>query len=236
MAFRCRIRTSPIRSARNSTRRTSIISKSNAAVIPRNSGIRDVQREADAFANFSWVHTFNAQALFTVSPFYHFNRADFIGGPFDTPVRARNRRASNYAGAQATLSILTRQHNIKAGFYGFSQRDSNLFAIHGEDTNGAPISLTQTQKSNGNLEAVFAEDQFKLLDWLTLTGGVRFTRFHGALTETATSPRAGAAIRIPRLNWVLHGFYGRYYQAPPLATVSRPLLELAIRQGFGFTL
>src|SRR5438552_3632037 len=194
----------------------------------QDTGVRDVQREVDAFANFSWVHTFNAKALFTVSPFYHFNRADFIGGPFDTPVRARNRRASNYAGAQATLSILTRQHNIKAGFYGFSQRDSNLFAIQGEDANGAPISLTQKQKPSGNLEAVFAEDQFKPLDWLTLTGGVRFTRFQGALTETATSPRAGVAIRIPRLNWVLHGFYGRYYQAPPLATLSGPLLELAI--------
>src|SRR5436309_6699390 len=58
-------------------------------------GVRDVQREADAFANVSWVHTFNAKALLTVSPFYHFNRADFIGGPFNTPVRARNRRASN---------------------------------------------------------------------------------------------------------------------------------------------
>ncbi len=201
----------------------------------QDTGVRDVQREADAFANFSWVHTFNAKALLTVSPFYHFNRADFIGGPFDTPVKARNRRASNYAGAQATLSILTRQHNVKAGFFGFSQRDANLFAIQGEDANGAPISLTQTQKPSGNLEAVFAEDQFKPLDWLTLTGGVRFTRFHGALTETAASPRAGAAIRIPRLNWVLHGFYGRYYQAPPLATVSGPLLQLAIRQGFGFT-
>lgn len=46
----------------------------------------------------------------------------------------------------------------------------------------------------------------------------------------------GAAIRIPRLNWVLHGFYGRYYQAPPLSTVSGPLLDLAISQGFGFIL
>ena len=32
---------------------------------------------------------------------------------------------------------------------------------------------------------------------------------------------------------MLHGFYGRYYQAPPLSTVSGPLLDLAISQGFG---
>ena len=197
-------------------------------------GIRDVQREADSFVNFSWVHTFNTKLLLTVSPFYHFNRADFVGGPDDTPVSARNRRSSGYAGAQAIISVLTRQHNAKAGFYGFLQRDSVLFVVRGTADEGTFISLAQRQKLNGNLAAVFIEDQYQPTNWLTLTGGARFTRFRGALNESATSPRVGAAIRIPRLNWVLHGFYGRYYQAPPLSTVSGPLLDVAISQGFGF--
>src|SRR5467141_4816877 len=38
---------------------------------------RDVNRESDAFVAFSWVHTFNTGLLTTISPFYHFNRADF---------------------------------------------------------------------------------------------------------------------------------------------------------------
>jgi outer membrane receptor for ferrienterochelin and colicin len=197
-------------------------------------GIRDAQREADAFVNFSWVHTFNAKLLLTVSPFYHFNRADFVGGPDDTPVSARDRRGSNYAGAQVNMSLLTRQHNAKAGFYGFFQRDNDLFALRGRTDDGTPISLAQTQKLGGNLAAVFVEDQYKPTDWLTLTGGVRFTHFHGALNENATSPRVGTSIRIPCLKWVLHGFYGRYYQAPPLSTVAGPLLDLAVSQGFGF--
>jgi TonB dependent receptor/Carboxypeptidase regulatory-like domain/TonB-dependent Receptor Plug Domain len=197
-------------------------------------GTRDGQREADAFVNFSWVHTFNPKLLLTVSPFYHFNRADFVGGPNDTPVSARDRRSSNYAGAQAIISVLTRRHNGKAGFFAFHQGDSDLFALRGTADDGAAISLKQTQHPGGNLEAIFAEDQFKPASWLTFTGGVRFTRFHGTLNESATSPRAGVALRIPHLNWMLHGFYGRYYQAPPLTTVSGPLLDLAIQQGFGF--
>lgn len=36
------------------------------------------------------------------------------------------------------------------------------------------------------------------------------------------------------MNWVLRGFYGRFYQAPPLSTVSGPLLDFALQQGFGF--
>lgn len=196
-------------------------------------GIRDVQRETDAFVNFTWAHTFDSKLLLTMSPFYHFNRADFVGGPDDVPVSARDRRGSQYAGAQATMSLLTHRHNARIGFFGFYQRDSDLFALRGV-TAGAPIDLSQTQNLNGNLEAVFAEDQFKLTSWLTLTGGVRFTRFQGALNENATSPRVGASVRIPHLNWVLHGFYGRYYQAPPLSTIAGPLLQLAISQGFDF--
>jgi outer membrane receptor protein involved in Fe transport len=60
------------------------------------------------------------------------------------------------------------------------------------------------------------------------------THFSGAISENAASPRTGAALRIPHLNWVLRGFWGEYYQAPPLSTVSGPLLQYAVSQGLGF--
>ena len=43
-------------------------------------GIRDVDKEKDGFANFSWIHTFNPHALLTTSPFYHYNNASYVGG------------------------------------------------------------------------------------------------------------------------------------------------------------
>jgi TonB dependent receptor/Carboxypeptidase regulatory-like domain/TonB-dependent Receptor Plug Domain len=200
----------------------------------QDAGIRDIERERDAFVNFSWVRTLNNKVLLTVSPFYHYNRAAFIGGPNDTPVSARDERSSQYAGAQIVLSAVTKQHNAKAGFYGFRQRDSALFSLHGIDGNGNPVSLQQRENPHGSLAVFFVEDQYKPWSWLTLIGGVRFTSFHGRLTETAASPRAGAALRIPRVSLVLHGFYGRFYQAPPLSTISGPLLEFALAQGFDF--
>ena len=48
-------------------------------------GLRDGEREPDGYAIFSWVHTFNANSLLTVSPFYHYNSADYQGGPNDYP-------------------------------------------------------------------------------------------------------------------------------------------------------
>lgn len=195
-------------------------------------GIRDDERERDAFINLSWVRTFGPDLLLTVSPFYHFNRADFIGGRSDTPIIANEERSSQYAGAQIVFSALTKRHNAKAGMYAFFQRDNAFFGL--EATDGSGVNLRQREKPTGNLLSLFLEDQYKAASWLTLTGGIRLTRFSGSLDENAASPRVGAAVRLPRLNWTLHGFYGRYYQAPPLSTVSGPLAELAISEGFGF--
>ncbi len=197
-------------------------------------GIRDDERERDAFINFSWVRVINQKLLLTASPFYHYNRAAFIGGPNDTPVVTRDERSSRYGGAQIVLGALTRQHNAKAGFYGFWQRDSAFFSLSGDDGNGNPVNLQQRVNPRGNLAVFFAEDQFKPTSWLTLSGGLRSTHFHGSLTENVTNPRAGVAVRIPRLEIVLHGFYGRFYQAPPLSTLAGPLLQFALTQGVDF--
>ena len=58
--------------------------------------------------------------------------------------------------------------------------------------------------------------------------------FMALVTENATSPRLGAAMRIPRVNIILHGFYARLYQAPPLSSLSGPLLQFALAQGVDF--
>jgi len=197
-------------------------------------GVHDVERERDAFINFSWVRTVNSKLLLTVSPFFHHNRASFIGGASDTPVIASDERSSQYAGAQVVLNFATRQHNAKAGFYGFWQSDLARFSLQGLDNDGAPISVRQDQSPRGNLLVLFLEDQYRPSKWLTLTGGVRVTRFHGSLTENVASPRLGAAIRIPRVKITVHGFYGRFYQAPPLSTISGPLFQFALAQGFDF--
>jgi outer membrane receptor protein involved in Fe transport len=195
-------------------------------------GIRDIERERDAFVNFSWVHTAGTGLLLTVSPFYHFNRAAFDGGPNDAPVVTTDHRDSHYAGGQVALAVVRGRHNARVGLYAFAQHDNDFFGLRAID--GGGIALLQQQKLNGNLEALFLEDQVKLASWLTLTGGVRLTHFSGSLSENAADPRVGAAIRVPKLHWVFRGSYGRYYQAPPLATVSGPLLDLALQQGFGF--
>ena len=195
-------------------------------------GVKGREREQDAFLNFSWIHTIDAGTVLTVSPLFHFNRAAFEGGPLDVPITTDN-RASWYAGGQASVAIIKGKHNARVGFYAFSQHDNTLFALDPNDGSGGPV-LRQRQKVSGNQVALFAEDQYKLTTWLTLNAGVRFTRFSGGVTETAANPRLGAAIQIPKIHWVLRGAYSRYYQAPPLDSLTGPLLGQAASLGFGF--
>jgi outer membrane receptor for ferrienterochelin and colicin len=194
--------------------------------------VRDMERERDAVADFSWAHTFRPGLLLTVSPFYHFNVANYDGDPNDYPLSTTQHRTSQYAGSQVTLNALTTRHNGSAGIYQFGQWDNERVNLIANNGSGPP--LAQGKPSQGNLEAAFLEDQYKALSWLTLTAGVRLTHFAGAISENAASPRLGGTVRIPHLNWVLRGFWGEYYQAPPLSTVTGPLLDFAVSQGLGF--
>ena len=198
-------------------------------------GIRDVENERDDFVNFSWLHTFSNGVIATVSPFYHFNRAHYIGGyngvPDPNVIIPNDDRGSNYIGGVATLAVNHGKHNAHAGIQVFGGRDNQFFGIVTSDGSNPPFA--QRESIWGNQQTIFVEDQYKPTSWLTLNGGVRLTHFgESTVSENAADPRVGAAVRIPRLNWVLRAFYGRYYQGPPLLTVTGPLLEEAASQGF----
>jgi outer membrane receptor protein involved in Fe transport len=186
-------------------------------------GVDDVEREADGFVNLSWVRSFSSGALLTVSPFYHRNAARYDGGAGDVPVATRDHRASRYVGLQATFGATAGRHQWQVGVYGFHQQDEQALALAFND--GSNPAIDARERPSGGLWSVFAQDTFRATSWLSLTGGVRQTHFSGGLVENATSPRAGVAVRIPSLGWTLRGFYGRFYQGPPLLTASGPVLD-----------
>ena len=54
----------------------------------------DGEQEADTFVNFSWVRTISPNALLTVSPFFHYNSANYSSNPNDLPTSTTDDRAS----------------------------------------------------------------------------------------------------------------------------------------------
>ena len=206
-------------------------------------GLRDGQTEVDAGVLFSWVHTFNSHLMTTASPFYHYNSGDYASNPNDTPVASTENRASTYAGGQASLAANYWKNDLQVGFLGFYQSDNQLFGAIFNDGSGNP-PFTDSEQPTANLEAFYVDDKFNPFSWLTLSAGLRPTRFSEGnfptaalappISESAIQPRFGATFTIPHLRWTFRAFYGHYYQAPPIETVSGPLISQCQPPDCGF--
>jgi hypothetical protein len=191
-------------------------------------GIDDRTKTTDGFSNFTWVHTAKNGTLLTVSPYYHYNRGQYIGGPHD-PLITQDDRASNYVGAYVNLTRTMGRHTFRVGTDSFGEHWSSLFGL--SSTTGSKLSLTESEKLWATVFSTFAEDTFRATSRLTINAGFRFERFGGTLTEYGNSPRLGAALSVGRGS-VVRASYGRFYQHPQVATVAGPVLEFALQQGF----
>jgi len=190
------------------------------------SGLRDIQHESDDVVAVSWLHTFSASTVLQLSPFFHRNRAYYQPNPADTPVATTSDRTSIYGGAQASITTQVARNTIEAGFYSFGQHDTYRFgAIFNDGSGTAPFSIPDS--ASGGVVEVFVSDNVKVTSWLTVIAGLRQTRFGGQFPEIVTAPRFGVAVRVPRLNWVFRGFYGRFYQPPSLLTAAGPIVQFA---------
>ena len=194
--------------------------------------LRDGEREPDGYIVFSWLHTFNPNLLLTISPFYHYNGADYQGGPNDYPVISTVDQTATYGGGQAELNASFWRNDLQAGVYGFAQRQHNYF--NNEFTDGSENFPASSIGVTGGVAAEYISDKFQPAPWLTLIAGLRQTEFNASVSESSTAPRVGVAVKVPRLNWVFRGFYGHFYQAPPLVTATSELVGLAASQDVTF--
>jgi TonB dependent receptor/Carboxypeptidase regulatory-like domain/TonB-dependent Receptor Plug Domain len=198
-------------------------------------GLRDAQTENDEGVLFTWLHTFNSHLLTTVSPFYHHNSGDYASSPNDIPIATTQNRGSTYAGGQASVAANYNKNDLQVGFLSFYQHDSQVFGATFNDGSGnLPFNISESPTAN--LETFFIDDRFNPFPWLTLSAGMRPTRFSEGsfpasspekpISESAISPRFGATFTVPKLHWTFRAFYGHYYQAPPIETVSGELESL----------
>ncbi len=194
-------------------------------------GLRDSQTERDSFAIVNWVHTISPKALFMVAPFYHLNQSNYDSPVTDLPVATTWHQTSNYLGAQADLRADTGPNNFSAGIYSFYQAENDLFGLVINDQSYAANSVPNTASSaNAGLVEFHLSDHLHVGRFVTLLGGMRFSSFQSGYNEFAAYPRIGATVEIPRLHWVLRGFYGHFFEPAPVETVSSGLLNYVTSQ------
>ncbi len=195
---------------------------------PGTADLRDAEVEPDGYGLFSWIHTFNANAVLTVSPFYHYNSAGYHSSETDIPVATTAIFSTSYGGGQAALSFHAPRNDLQAGLYAFAGNQNENFGLIFNGQNQPPVQ--EVDSVPGSDIAAFASDKLTVNSWLTFIAGVRATHFSGGVTENTTYPRIGGTLRIPRLNWALRAFWGKFYQPPPLVTISGPLLSYLVSQ------
>ena len=133
---------------------------------------------------------------------------------------------SNYAGAQADAHLDVGWNSFSGGLYSFYQKENDLFGVQVND-GSAPSQPNTPANANAGLVEFYVADHLRLGQYVTLLGGERFSIYRAWLDESAIYPRIGATVRIPRLNWVLRGFYGHFFQPAPILTVSSSVLNYA---------
>ena len=188
-------------------------------------GLRDAQTERDSFLIANWVHTISPKALFSFAPFYHFNQADYDSLPTDHPVSTTWHQTSNYVGGQADAH-LTRGRTASPPASTPSIRKKTTSSASRSTLHPEPHPNTAASAAAALVE-FYLSDHLRLGRYITLLGGERFSIYNGGYDESATYPRIGATVEIPRLRWVLRGFYGHFFQPAPLLTVSSSVLNYA---------
>ena len=195
-------------------------------------GLRDGQTERDSFVIANWVHTISPKTLVSLAPFYHFNQSDYDSLRTDQPVATTWHQKSNYGGAQGDWRSDVGWNSFSGGFYSFIQSENDLFGVQVNDGSG-PSQPNTTAHATAELVEFYIDDHLRLGRYVTLLGGERFTYYRSDQNAGAVYPRIGATVRIPRLNWVLRGFYGHFFQPAPILTVSSSVLNYASSLGGG---
>jgi hypothetical protein len=195
-------------------------------------GLRDGQKERDAFLIANWVHTISPKAEFSIAPFFHMNQANYDSRSDDYPVATTWHQSSNYGGAQADTRMEAWRNSFSGGIYSFFQHENDLFGTQVNDGSG-PSQPDTSAIANAGLVEFYISDHVRLGSYVTLQAGERFSIYRAGINESAFYPRFGATVRIPRLNWVLRGYYGRTFQPAPVQTVSSSVLNYAGSLGSG---
>ncbi len=191
------------------------------------SGLRDTQQETDGLAAFSWLHTFSASTVLQTFALLPLTTAPIITRT-RTTLRSQPRQIAPpaTAGRRPPSHAEIARNTLQAGLYSFGQHDQYVFGATFNDGQGtAPFSIPDS--ASGGVVEAYVSDNYKATSWLTLIAGLRETHFQGQFTENETDPRVGIAVRVPKLNWVFRGFYGRFYQPPPLLTAKGPVVQFA---------
>lgn len=145
-------------------------------------------------------------------------------------------KSSTMNGVQEdTRYQLNDQHTVRVGFVGSLEdvTTNNTSTVFGLDpiTGGITTSaynIVDDQTKNGNVQlGVYAQDQWKLSNQVTMNYGARYDYFNAYVSGAQVSPRIGLVYQ-PTNQTTYHIGYARYFTPPPTELVSNTTQSLFV--------
>ena len=191
--------------------------------------INENQFEQNYFAVFALQGTIGSDFDYQIAPFIRYSTVsfypDFEGDLIYNGAASRVFRSDFGNGVQAdTTYRALATHTFRFGGYFEGDRaeiDNReaTFPIVGGVASNLPVSIVDNTALQAWTYSVYAQDEWKPVDKLTINYGVRFDLYDGLERADQASPRAGAVYKLFE-STTLHAAYARYFTPPPTELVS----------------
>lgn len=178
-----------------------------------------------------YQHTFNAETLLSVNPFYRQDHVQYYpsSDPFnDVPATlSQDRHLTNW-GTRADLSYSSGIQNLKVGTQLMQTRLNENFGfgltlpldVGGFPPGLFPFDLAQggnlyrfTGSGNINQQAIYIQDQITIKNF-SISPGVRWDHYDGVSKDNLVQPRIGVSYLVKRTGTVLRASFDRSLETP----------------------
>lgn len=200
------------------------------------SDLDERQREVNRFVVLSYQKSLG-DLNYQVSGFHQYSELHYSPDPAGdlvyTGVASDALRTNTGNGVQLDASYkLDQRHTVRAGLaYTRQQTHSdntvNVFPADGggNQSSTTPLTIIDNTAKTGTLSSFYLQDEWHLLEPLTVNYGVRFDKVSAFIDEQQWSPRVNALYKLSPATSV-HAGYSRYFTPPPQELAAQSSINL----------